>query len=787
MPKDRQIIEQIEGKIDSRLEELNLKFAFGISNSYAVDKKKNVIGLNLHLPGINDYSFIKDLKHLTHLRLVSNGISDISFISDLQNLVRVDLSSNAITDAGPLGKLTLVTELNLKKNQVADISFLKELKNLTKLELAENNISDISPLNHLMDLTYLDLNNNKISGVGNIPELKKLANLYLMDNQISDLSFILELKKLSRVDLRNNEITQLPKSIVDRGMRINWKKGLFGGLILEGNPLEKPPIEIIEKGTDVLKAYFKSIEGEKQALNEVKVLLVGDGGSGKTSLMKRLLGQEVLADEAQTHGIDIDKWEVRAGNDKIRVNIWDFGGRDVMHATHQFFFSKRSLYILVLDSDQEEKTEYWLKHIRCFGGESPVVVVMNKADINPSFDINRLFLKEKYPNIKGFFKVSCLTNDGIEHFAKCLIEDLSKVELIRTTWGESWFNVKTSLENLTSDFINYEEYRELCVKEKITDSITQDTLVDYLNDLGVVVRFRDLKLEEAHVMEPEWVTTALYKIINSPLVAENHGELKFSQLEEILKKESEGDYYYPPDKHKYIIDLMSKFELCYNAGNDTMLIPDLLEIQQPEFEFDYSTALQFQMQYDFLPKSIMSWFIVKMHSDVKDGLIWRTGVVLEDKVFGSTAVVKADNEARHIYIYVQGERRKYYFAAVLLALRVINSAFEKLDVVEKIPMPDAQGVTVSYQHLVRLDNKGIATYIPDGAEKEYKVKALLDAILGDNRDEEIIMKILAKMKEDTDTEATLLEKVNRCAFIQPGIVGIGIDLKWLIKKLFAKA
>ena len=76
--------------------------------------------------------------------------------------------------------------------------------------------------------------------------------------------------------------------------RINWNEDSYTseGIYLEDNPLESPPIEIVQKGRNAVQAYFKSLEGEKQALNEVKVLLVGDGGAGKTSLVKQLLGEK---------------------------------------------------------------------------------------------------------------------------------------------------------------------------------------------------------------------------------------------------------------------------------------------------------------------------------------------------------------------------------------------------------------------------------------------------------------------------------------------------------------
>ena len=66
-----------------------------------------------------------------------------------------------------------------------------------------------------------------------------------------------------------------------------------------------------------------------------------------------------------------------------------------MHATHQFFLSRRSIYIIMLNAREDPNPEYWLNHIKSFGGNSPVIIVINKTDENPSYDVNRLFLKEK--------------------------------------------------------------------------------------------------------------------------------------------------------------------------------------------------------------------------------------------------------------------------------------------------------------------------------------------------------------------------------------------------------
>ncbi|MCP5102220.1 MAG: serine/threonine protein kinase, partial [bacterium] len=212
---------------------------------------------------------------------------------------------------------------------------------------------------------------------------------------------------------------------------------------------------------------------------------------------------------------------------------------------------------------------------------SPCNGVLNKIDQNPAFDVNRRFLMEKYPNIKGFYKLSCATAKGINDFKKELTRELAAVELLRTTWAKNWFNVKSRLENMTENFIGFDKYRDICSEENITSETAQSTLVDFLNDLGVILHFKDFELGDTHVLEPRWITSAVYKIINSEILSTCKGVLKLSMLDKILKPKEEGDYTYPRDKYRYIIDLMKKFELCYTIDETRILIPDLLEVGEP--------------------------------------------------------------------------------------------------------------------------------------------------------------------------------------------------------------
>ena len=690
-----------------------------------------------------------------------------------------------------------------------DLEIIKQLekrigKELKQLELDEiiTSIDNGYAVDPHGNITGLHLDKNELTEIpAEILQLKNLQVLSLSFNQLTSIpGEIGKLGNLQRLDLRSNQLASIPEEITGLDLEINWEDDYKKGINLQNNPLEKPPVEIVKQGRDAVIKYFKSLEKEgEQPLNEVKVLLVGDGGSGKTSLLKQLIGEGFDEHEPQTHGINIRNRDFKKGEKTINVHFWDFGGQEIMHATHQFFLSKRSLYILVLDGRKEEKIEYWLKHIESFGGDSPVLVVLNKIDENPGFDVNRRFLKKKYNGIEGFYPVSCKKNKGIKNLKENLEKALDDVEIIKTTWPKNWFRVKTQLENIKENFISYEEYQEICSGENIKEDSTQSHLIDFLNDLGVITHFKEDKLEHTQVIEPRWITEGVYKIINSEILANNKGVLKRRYLKEILKQKDKEDYFYPRDKYDFIIDLMKRFELCYKIDENTVLIPDLLEVQEPELDFfDYDNSLEFLIIYDFLPKSVMPHFIVKMNRNIKDDLQWRTGVVLEDKNYNSTAVIKSDNEAKKIYIWVNGKQKRDYFSVLRHKFLSINSNFEKIGEKEMVPCncpvcrDSEKPHFYDYATLVKFYLKGIRE-IPCSLSADYvSIDNLLEGLGGSytSKEEEIIQ-LLKELNYKSDTAKHILEMMRQAEEdplrFELGVPGLAtVDVKKLVSKLSKK-
>jgi internalin A len=206
---------------------------------------------------------------------------------------------------------------------------------------------------------------------------------------------------------------------------------------------------------------------------------------GKTCIVNRLV-RNVFEDTTKTQSISITQWPIRLKcEEDVRLHIWDFGGQEIMHATHQFFLTQRSLYLLVLSGRQggeDAEAEYWLQLIESFGGDSPVIVVLNKISEHP-FDLNRRALQRKYPAIRDFIRVDCKDGTGIDDLRGAIYRETDVLKDLRTAFPASWVAIKDRLSSMAEqgdDYIGFERYRELCAELGEKDPEAQEALAGYL-------------------------------------------------------------------------------------------------------------------------------------------------------------------------------------------------------------------------------------------------------------------------------------------------------------------
>ncbi len=552
-----------------------------------------------------------------------------------------DLGLVALPDS--LGNLTQLTTLYLYSNQLAALpDWLGNLSQLTTLYLSKNQLAALpDSLGNLSQLTSLNLSNNQLAALpDSLGNLSQLTSLFLYNNQLATLPDSLpRLAKLTDLFLHGNAQLDLPAGIL----------GPTYDEVVISRKEPKPPKEILDY-------YFANRAGSRP-LNEAKLILVGRGEVGKTSLVKKLVTGKFNSREKTTEGIRISDWDCPIGKGKnVRVHLWDFGGQEMQHATHQFFLTERALYLLVLNRRQDgcdEEADYWFRMIRAFGGvDAPVIVVLNKQKKEP-FDVNRGGWLEKYAsNIRGFVETDCADNASITRLKKSIQERIRAIESVHEGFPKKWFAIKDKLATMPDGYVTSRQYREICAEHGEGDAEKQKMLSRFLHDLGIALNYeKDDRLRFAYVLKPEWITGGIYALLHGFITAK--GVFSLAQAEALLRKKKYGK-----QAVTFLVELMERFELGFalNEERTRFRIPQALEDKQPNEASTFSAerCLRFAYKYEIVPDGLLPQFIVRTEHMSKTAWRWKSGVIVRDERTGCRALVRADKSERMVRIAVDG-------------------------------------------------------------------------------------------------------------------------------------
>ncbi|MCU4175220.1 COR domain-containing protein [Carboxylicivirga sp. N1Y90] len=556
-----------------------------------------------------------------------------------------------------IGKCYKLKNIRAWSNKISLLP--KEIENLTQLET-------------------LYLSGNEIEYLPKeIGDLTNLRELYLGGNRLKEIPIELTLlKRLKKLMLSSNNLTELPIEFV------NLKLYSFD---LSKNPLIKPPIEIANKSMSSIKNYFASISNAQELYNlrEAKLLIVGEGGVGKTCLMEKLIDSTFTITDSMstTEGIDIKRWTLPIdSNSSVDINIWDFGGQEIYHSTHQFFLTKRSIYLFLwtarTDDDSSGRFEYWLNAIKLLSDDSPLIIVQNKIDERIKL-IDEKTIKSQYPNVVGFINLSVKTEDGLSELMNMIKFELSRLPHLGDVLPKAWVEIRNELECLDLNYISYSDYLAKCKKYSLTET-KAGFLARYFHDLGVFLHFHENSILKSTVfLKPQWATNAVYKIIDTRDVQLNNGKFSFNELSNIWHD-------YPIQKFFHLLELMKKFELCFQIINSQdFIVPNLLPPTQPEYTWDKKINLKLEYHYDFMPAGIISRFIVRNSDLIKENIYWKNGVVIRRE--NVEAEIISHQFDKKLKIRIKGKNKKGLLSIIRRELENIHKTQNYPDVTEMIP------------------------------------------------------------------------------------------------------
>jgi internalin A len=630
---------------------------------------------------------IGQLSNLVSLNLSSNQLMALpESIGQLTNLISFYLSSNQLTALlESIGQLTNLISFYLSSNQLTALpESIGQLTNLTFLDLSDNQLTTLpESIGQLNNLVSLNLSSNQLMTLPeSIGQLSGLTFLYLISIRLTALpEWIGQLTNLAFLNLGYNQLVALPESI---GQLNNLQT-----LELRGNLLTQIPPEVLERGGLVVRAYYRQrIEVKTDYIYEAKLLIIGEGGSGKTSLANKLIDSKYplkiegsANPEKATEGIDVLRLDFpHPSGNPFRINIWDFGGQEIYHSTHQFFLTKRSLYLLVADTRQDNTDfNYWLEVIELLSESSPALIIKNEKQDRPC-QVNENQLRGRFPNLEKILPTNLSTNRGLPEILTAIQHHISQLPHIGTPLPRTWVRVREALETDDRNHITQAEFLTLCDTHGFKRREDKLQLSGYLHDLGVCLHFQDDPiLKNWIILKPEWGTTAVYTVLDTPKIQQALGYFTQSDLATIWA----DDQY--TDMRDELLHLMMRFKLCYEIPYRprTYIAPQLLSPNQPEYNWDGTDNLIVRYQYEFMPKGMLTRFTVEMHRLIDNDLVWKDGVILtKDDTRAEVIEAYYKNE---ICIRISGQLKKPVLESIRHEFSKIHDSYERLRYQEFIP------------------------------------------------------------------------------------------------------
>ncbi|XP_071041167.1 leucine-rich repeat serine/threonine-protein kinase 1 isoform X3 [Parasteatoda tepidariorum] len=476
---------------------------------------------------------------------------------------------------------------------------------------------------------------------------------------------------LSMLDVSNNKIDEVPAVISEFNnlsvlnlsgnvgiCHLPPEMGLLGklwNLNTRMCNLTEPLRSMIDskkyKTMDVI-GYLKSILEDAKPYARMKLMIVGIEGIGKTSLLEqlRIEGTGAYRKKPPEHwakrtgnkninlktakginistvGVDVGDWiyekKIRGQSSygPVVFRTWDFGGQKEYYATHQYFLSKRSLYLVtwrIIDGERGvDGILQWLVNIQARAPNAPVIIIGTHYDLvkerfPPSYseDLQQM-IRDRFinvvdadkcglPRVIDTIEISCKTRHNIKLLCNLIYDTVfdlkcpgSKERLLEQKIPATYLALEDVVGLLAVErhvqgkdpVLRAENYRNMVMHEMMQryniafrDLSELNQASTFLHENGILLHYEDATLKDLYFLDPQWLCDMLAHVVTireiNPFA--RNGIMKIEDLKHVFK----SSQFAPSDAQTYILNLLNKFEVALTWDNRTIIIPSLLPSEE---------------------------------------------------------------------------------------------------------------------------------------------------------------------------------------------------------------
>jgi small GTP-binding protein len=177
--------------------------------------------------------------------------------------------------------------------------------------------------------------------------------------------------------------------------------------------------------------------GDISMVIQCKIILIGDGAVGKTSLISRFVEGRFESSYQATLGVDLFNKTVTLPNGSVMLNIWDIAGQSSFATVRSSFYASAMGALLVFDLTRPasfENIPSWIDDVNGSGLHSiPIVLLGNKSDLNHLRGVTKKAVKKfvaESQRIETYLETSAKSGANVEKAFQTLVETIDPIPTI---------------------------------------------------------------------------------------------------------------------------------------------------------------------------------------------------------------------------------------------------------------------------------------------------------------------------------------------------------------------
>ena len=159
-----------------------------------------------------------------------------------------------------------------------------------------------------------------------------------------------------------------------------------------------------------------------------KVIVIGDGSVGKTTLLKQYVEHQFETEYIPTVGVNILKEQIQVGDKNVNLMLWDIAGQPQFYLLHKVYYNGANGVILMFDltnSPSFTNINNWYNELVKYGLENvPIIMCGNKSDLKGDRKIIKPMAHSKMEQLglPAYFETSALEGTNVKVAFNKIIE-----------------------------------------------------------------------------------------------------------------------------------------------------------------------------------------------------------------------------------------------------------------------------------------------------------------------------------------------------------------------------